>query len=470
MAQTYYGLAMTEWKTVVVAIVKNEAPYIVEWMLHHLALGADHFVIYDNGSSDGTQERITKFINAGAATLISWPMRGGQIDAYNHAITFLRHSARWVGFLDIDEFVVLHNDTSLPAFLDGCDADQILIPWRTFTHGGHAVTPGGNTTDNYFWTYRVKEDTPVQVKHFVRPGVVDLVAVHCSVTPRARIKIADGNPGRQTHVIYGPSYKGAQINHYSTRSHMENQERLRKGQVSGRAFKQVEEFRPLTDDLMSHLDYDDSILRHRQQYVLQEQFWNKVAEFPHRFGLWQPTVVLPSWNDVLYSFCISFGNYLTKEMSIKATSSFKFMQIGPSGESRDIFGSLLGREISSITFGVKINGLTPHFQGSVHYGDFTRRFSFKCVAIHRGMVVTSYWYLEAAVNETAIFVYFDIMVDDDTTVALSSVVDGEVLVQETVYPGRFAGAFYVPNYLKGPVRLSAAGKATFRELVLGTLP
>ncbi len=39
---------------VIVCIVKDEADYLEEWLAYHVALGVDHFVIYDNGSTDGS--------------------------------------------------------------------------------------------------------------------------------------------------------------------------------------------------------------------------------------------------------------------------------------------------------------------------------------------------------------------------------------------------------------------------------
>ncbi len=35
------------------AIFKNEGPYILEWVAYHRAVGFDHFVLYDNASTDG---------------------------------------------------------------------------------------------------------------------------------------------------------------------------------------------------------------------------------------------------------------------------------------------------------------------------------------------------------------------------------------------------------------------------------
>ena len=40
----------------IVAIVKDEAHYLKEWLDYHLAAGVDHFFIYDNDSKDDTRE------------------------------------------------------------------------------------------------------------------------------------------------------------------------------------------------------------------------------------------------------------------------------------------------------------------------------------------------------------------------------------------------------------------------------
>ena len=40
----------------VVAIMKNEAPYVKEWLDYHLLAGVDHFFIYDNETPDNLKE------------------------------------------------------------------------------------------------------------------------------------------------------------------------------------------------------------------------------------------------------------------------------------------------------------------------------------------------------------------------------------------------------------------------------
>ena len=50
---------------VIVGCMKNEAPYIVEWVAYHRAMGMDNFLIYTNGCEDGTSEILDRLQEMG---------------------------------------------------------------------------------------------------------------------------------------------------------------------------------------------------------------------------------------------------------------------------------------------------------------------------------------------------------------------------------------------------------------------
>lgn len=56
-----------------VAIVKDEGPYLIEWIEYHQFLGVDHFLIYDNGSSASTKELLRPYVETGVVEYISYP-------------------------------------------------------------------------------------------------------------------------------------------------------------------------------------------------------------------------------------------------------------------------------------------------------------------------------------------------------------------------------------------------------------
>src|SRR5579883_479648 len=57
----------------IVAIFRNEKPYLREWIEYHRLVGVDHFYLYNNKSSDGSLEVLSPFIARGIVTLIDWP-------------------------------------------------------------------------------------------------------------------------------------------------------------------------------------------------------------------------------------------------------------------------------------------------------------------------------------------------------------------------------------------------------------
>ena len=64
----------------VVAILKNEAPYVKEWLDYHLLAGADHFFLYDNESPDNLKEVLQPYIDAGIVTYTFYPGQRSDTD------------------------------------------------------------------------------------------------------------------------------------------------------------------------------------------------------------------------------------------------------------------------------------------------------------------------------------------------------------------------------------------------------
>ena len=50
---------------VIVGCMKNEGPYVLEWVAYHRAIGVDNFLIYTNGCADGTDEILTRLQELG---------------------------------------------------------------------------------------------------------------------------------------------------------------------------------------------------------------------------------------------------------------------------------------------------------------------------------------------------------------------------------------------------------------------
>lgn len=221
-------------KALIVAITKNEGPYIREWVSHYLSIGADHIAIYDNGSSDNSLEELRKFINHGYVTLLSFPKPNGQVEAYNHAISLFAPHFEWIGFFDADEFLVLKSHESLGTYLDAVpqDFDQIKIPWRVYGFSGHARKPAGLVTDNYVMAAPTGS-APVNCKSFVRSDAVR--KFYCHIGEVAAGRTCDNNFAGtdQLGTIVHPDFTSAQVNHYYTKSEEEFLARVARGTADG---------------------------------------------------------------------------------------------------------------------------------------------------------------------------------------------------------------------------------------------
>ena len=123
---------------VIVGCMKNEAPYILEWIAYHRAIGIDSFLIYTNGCEDGTVEILDRLQAMGVLfheDNNAWKGNSPQQHALNRAVKHpLVVQAEWVTHIDIDEFInVRFGNGTLPEFIEQIgDATNVAMTWRLF--------------------------------------------------------------------------------------------------------------------------------------------------------------------------------------------------------------------------------------------------------------------------------------------------------------------------------------------------
>ncbi len=89
----------------IVAILKNEGPYLKEWLDYHLLAGVDHFYLYDNESPDNQAEVAKPYVEAGLVDYFPLPGKSMQFVAYNDAVKRFKFQCRYMAFIDGDEFI-----------------------------------------------------------------------------------------------------------------------------------------------------------------------------------------------------------------------------------------------------------------------------------------------------------------------------------------------------------------------------
>ena len=127
---------------VIVGCMKNEAPYIVEWVAYHRAIGVDNFIIYTNGCEDGTSEILDRLQEMGVLQHRNnddWRGNSPQQFALNQSQKEpVIKNAEWIIHIDVDEFINVRtgNGTLDDFFAKVPDATNVAMTWRLFGHNG----------------------------------------------------------------------------------------------------------------------------------------------------------------------------------------------------------------------------------------------------------------------------------------------------------------------------------------------
>ena len=89
----------------VVATLKDEGPYIKEWLDYHLAAGVEHFYLYNNDSSDNYEKIVAPYVQAGLVTSTDIAGKLSMFPAYTDAVKRFKFFNRYMAFIDLDEFI-----------------------------------------------------------------------------------------------------------------------------------------------------------------------------------------------------------------------------------------------------------------------------------------------------------------------------------------------------------------------------
>ncbi|MBE2278146.1 MAG: glycosyltransferase family 2 protein [Rhodobacteraceae bacterium] len=123
--------------------VKDEGPFLLEWLAWHRLIGITDFLVFSNECSDGTDRMLDLLQGAGllihcphsapAGSSVQWQ---GLSAAWAHP---LRQAADWMLVSDVDEFPMVHaGQHRLPdliaALPEGTEA--VALAWRLFGNSG----------------------------------------------------------------------------------------------------------------------------------------------------------------------------------------------------------------------------------------------------------------------------------------------------------------------------------------------
>ena len=123
----------------IVTTMKNEGPFILEWLAYHLAVGFDDIVVYTNDCTDGTDTMLDLLQNKGFVQHRDNDFRKMKLRPQHAALQMAEDEpvvkdAKWVTCIDVDEYVnIKTGDGTLDALFAAVpDANMISMTWRLF--------------------------------------------------------------------------------------------------------------------------------------------------------------------------------------------------------------------------------------------------------------------------------------------------------------------------------------------------
>ncbi|WP_020181369.1 glycosyltransferase family 2 protein [Methylopila sp. M107] len=235
-------------KVFLITAMRNEAPYILEFVAHYQLLGFDALYFATNDSTDDTLFILRSLEAAGCLRVFEHtdsnkPQRHGN----RLCLKKIReeHTDFFALNADADEFLVLYKHDDIVDYANSLSAfDVVVVNWKFFGSDGHLTRPKGLVVENYLHHGDAAHQGSRGVKSMAQfPGRVLRVGVHYPLfddVEAAKACYSDGVafPAETAGVRPGetgvePHYDGASIHHYGLKSWDEFLIRRARGRGAG---------------------------------------------------------------------------------------------------------------------------------------------------------------------------------------------------------------------------------------------
>lgn len=135
----------------IITMFRNEAHYLKEWIDYHHLLGVDHFLLYNDRSTDHWAEVLEPYIRSNLVEVIEWNLIPPtplfpvwQTRAYQDGLKRSKGNTQWIAFIDVDEFILPKKNATILECLNQFfpSASGVYACWRNFGTGGVYINPG----------------------------------------------------------------------------------------------------------------------------------------------------------------------------------------------------------------------------------------------------------------------------------------------------------------------------------------
>ena len=164
-----------------VTCVKNEGPFLLEWMAFNRLLGVTDHLFYSNDCTDGTDRLLDALAASGHPAIGRVHHLPNPAEGRNYQMEALKNArqqpcvqdADWVWVADVDEFLNIHvGDHTIAALIAACgDPQAISVPFQFFANDGvldfvdrPVIAQFTRSHDPDIWN----AETAIEVKSLVR--------------------------------------------------------------------------------------------------------------------------------------------------------------------------------------------------------------------------------------------------------------------------------------------------------------
>lgn len=209
---------------------KNAARFLPEWIEFHQIVGFEHFYLYNNNSTDNYLEALGPYREEGSVTLYEWPDTPAFPKADEHCVAHHRDEARWIAFLDDDEFLFPTRSEDVRKILRRYEPYPALaVHWLMFGSTGHLRRPEGLVLENYL--LRADSVSPI-INSIVNPRRVAASAnTHQWLYQNGNIASDENERPVQTSQSVPATAEVLRINHYWSKSLEDGENKVARGAV-----------------------------------------------------------------------------------------------------------------------------------------------------------------------------------------------------------------------------------------------
>ena len=266
----------------IATMIKNEGSYLLEWIAHHKAIGADRIIIADNNSSDDGLEMLSKLHAAGAVEAFQCPAEGiqhPQVYVYRELVK-RAEDLDWLAFIDADEFLLPTTERTLHDIV--CHISQnekvgaITCNWAIYGSSGLRERTQGLVTERFI-RHATREfgenhhyKTLLRLSAYESPSGIahhfelksGFIAVHAD---GSEMQLHARGEGLSDRVVWNP----LRVNHYVVKSMEEFHIRSQNGSVNDPGRRKGDDFFKLHDRNDSETSMNEGLLKATRVGVLE---------------------------------------------------------------------------------------------------------------------------------------------------------------------------------------------------------